>query len=443
MNSNSCVARPGVLLIRSFVAACTIFGALLAGAADPVIITSLSKQFVIRGLPQRSVLASSANESVVYVDPSLLAVTCERVKQALAKELSWGDRWHATILINVRPIRFDNEQPEIRVLRTPDGWRYRLDLPDEVDRTRLLQALVETVLLEYANRTAGHQSAELPPWLTEGLTAHMMQGPLSAMAIQPHAINLRHRGQKDASSAIRRRMQQTGMLTVDQLNWPDFDRNDASRADAYHYSAHLFVRELLRLRGGADCLCAMLAMLPEHLNWQTAFLRAFEPHFRRMLDVEKWWALTTTQLKTRDTSIHWSFTEAQQKLEEILYTPMQVRLMRTEMPHMAPVSLQTVINDWEFTQQVNLLQAKLTQLHLARVRLPGELGPLADSYRTALEKYLRVRQNAWFSATGLAAAKDAIAQLNALDEQRSKSGANVLTAASVPDSPPEVPLTPR
>jgi hypothetical protein len=270
-----------------------------------------------------------------------------------------------------------------------------------------------------------------------------MQGPLSAMAIQPHAINIRHRGQKDPSAVIRRRMQQTGVLTVDQLNWPDFDRNDAPRADAYHYSAHLFVRELIRLRGGADSLCAMLAMLPEHLNWQTAFLRAFEPHFRRMLDVEKWWALTTTQLKTRDTSLLWSFAEAQQKLEEILYTPMQVRLTRTEMPHVAPVSLQTVINDWEFSQQVNLLQAKLTQLHLARVRLPGELAPLADSYRAALEKYLRTRQSAWFSATGLAAAKEAIAQLNALDEQRSRSGAKVLTAASVPGSPPEVPLTPR
>ena len=187
----------------------------------------------------------------------------------------------------------------------------------------------------------------------------------------------------------------------------------------------------------------MLAMLPEHLNWHTAFLRAFDSHFRRMLEVEKWWALTTTQLKTRETSLHWSITEAQQKLEEILYTPMEVRLTRTEIPHVAPVSLQTVINDWEFTQQMSPLQTKLTQLQLARMRLPGELGPLADTYRTVLERYLRVRQGAWISATGLAAAKEAIARLNGLDEQRAKNGAKVLTSVSIPNEPGEVPLTPR
>jgi hypothetical protein len=364
------------------------------------------------------------------------------VKQALGKELGWGNRWEATVLVNVHPIAVDNEPPQIRVLRASGGWRYRLDLPDEIDRTRLLQSIVETLLLEYANRGASDHCVDLPPWLTEGLTAHLMQGPLAALALRPHAINVRHAARKDTGRVVRQRMEQTGFLTVDQLNWPDFDRGDTARADAYHHSAHLFVRELIRLRGGADSLCAMLAMLPEHLNWQTAFLRAFEPQFGRMLDVEKWWALTTTQIKTHDTSLHWSLSEGQRRLEEILYTPMQVRLDPAEMPHVMPVSLQTVINEWDFERQAALLQTKLAQLQFARIRLPGELGTLAESYRATIEKYLRARQDAWLSATGLAAAREAVAQLGVLDAQRARR-AGLAAATPTTGGSGEVPLTPR
>jgi hypothetical protein len=442
MMSKTCVLRRFRVLLAACLAVAALSISLPVQAAEPVIITSASKQFIVRGLPQRSLLAGSGRDDLIYLDPSLLAVTCERVRESLNKELGWGERWHATVVINIHPIRFDNETPELRVLRTADGWKYRLDLPDEIDRTRLLQSLVETLLLEYANRGARDQSVSLPPWLTEGLTAHMMQGPLAALAIQPRAVNLRHGGKRDPNNVLRRRMQASGVLTVDQLNWPEFDRDDEKSAEAYHYSAHMFVRELIRLRGGTDCLCAMLAMLPEHLNWQTAFLRAFESHFRRMIDAEKWWALTTTQLKAHDTSLHWSLSEAQQKLDEILYTAVEVRLTRQEMPHVAPVSLQTVISGWEFAQQTQLLQAKLNQFQMARLRWPPELSPTVESYRAVIEKYLRLRKSAWLDATAAAAAREAVAQLTALDEQRTRNSAKVLTAAAGPETG-EVPLTPR
>jgi hypothetical protein len=441
--NNVHVHPPGALLAIGLAMACAFSSLPRAQSAEPLIITSVSKQFVVRGLPQRSVLAGSAGQDVIYIDPPLLAVTCERVKHALGKELGWGNRWEATVLVNVHPIATDNEPPALRVLHASGGWRYRLDLPDEIDRTRLLQSIVETLLLEYANRGASRHCVELPPWLTEGLTAHLMQGPLAALALHPHAINVRHAARKDTGRVVRQRMEQTGFLTVDQLNWPDFDRNDIARADAYHHSAHLLVRELIRLRGGADSLCAMLTMLPEHLNWQTAFLRAFDPQFKRMLDVEKWWALTTTQIRTHDTSLHWSFSEGQRRLEEILYTPMEVRLGPAEMPHVMPVSLQTVINEWGFEQQVALLQNKLAQLQFARIRLPGELGTLADSYRATLVKYLRARQDAWLSATGVAAAKEAMTHLTALDEQRARSSSRMVASTPAGDAPGAVPLTPR
>src|SRR5687768_9902491 len=230
MNINAQARRFRTLLLSSVAAGCLFSAVMGIRGAEPVILTSASKQFIVRGAPQRSALAASAKGEVVYVDPSILVVTCERVKQALTKEMGWGDRWHSTIVVSVHPIQFDNEQPAIRILRTSEGWRYRLDLPDEVVRTRLLQALVEVLLLEYANRSARDQSVELPPWLTEGLTAHLMQTALAGIAIQPHAVNVRHRARNDPANVIRRNIEQTGTLTIDQLSWPDFDRNDEQRA---------------------------------------------------------------------------------------------------------------------------------------------------------------------------------------------------------------------
>jgi len=245
---------------------------------------------------------------------------------------------------------------------------------------------------------------------------------------------------------LRAKIVERGALSVDQLNWPEFDWADRSAAEAYHHSAHLFVREMLRLPGGPDLMSATLAFLPDHLNWQSAFLRGFDAHFRRMLDVEKWWALQLARLKTHDTRIVWSAPEGQQRLEEVLYTSMQVRLGPDELPHVTPVALQTVINDWDFQQQVPLLQRKILQLGLMRIRLPGELTSVSDSYRSVIEKYLQSRTKAWFGITAQGALRDAIAQLNELDAKRAKMTLKSITSASrtTADEPGAVvPLTPQ
>ena len=441
MNIDKVSCQRRTLILSSVVAAFILFASGGRGA-EPRIMTSASKQFVVRGVPQRSVFARSAISNVVYLDPALLVVTCEHVKQAMAQELGWGTRWRGAIFIDVHPVRFDNEPPDLQVQRTTEGWRYRINFPDETDRTRLLETIVESLLLEFANRAATAHSANLPPWLVEGLTAHFMEGALSGLALQPNALNVQYRAHNDSVAAIRRRIQQSGTLTFDQLNWPDFDDKDLKSAENYRNSAHLFVRELLRLRGGTDSLCAMLAMLPEHLNWQTAFLCGFETRFHTMLDVEKWWSLSLAQLRIHETSVMWASTEAQQRLEEILYTPMQVRLNQQEIPQVTPVELQTVILDWDFQQQSALLQGKLAQLQAVRLRLPPEFASLADSYRIVIEKYLHARRAAWFGVTGRAAAKNAVTQLNGLDAQRAKVAQRMLAATPV-RTPPEVPLTPR
>ena len=414
-----------------------LFLPLGARAAEPVVITSMSKQFVVRGKPQTSVFASHPKEDIVYVDPAVLAVTCERIKQILAHELGWGDRWRSTVFVNVHPVRSDNESPEIFPFQTDQGWRYRVEMPDEIIRTRLLQAIIEVLLLEFANRAAPEESVALPPWLVEGLAAHLMEGALSGVALSPGAFNVRLKPKDTAAAALRQHTLEAGTLTVDQLNWP----SEQGGARAYHHSAHLFVRELLRLRGGPDALCATLALLPEHLNWQTAFLRGFESHFQRMLDVEKWWSLNVAQLKTRESSVLWSAGEARQRLEEILYTPLQVRLADEELPHITPVALQTMLNDWDFPQQAPLLQGKLSQLRAARVRLSPEMAALTDGYATVLEKYLQARsqEGRWFrERKARQAVTGAVQELNNLDARRAK----IFSSSRVAQTAGVVPLTP-
>jgi hypothetical protein len=115
-------------------------------------------------------------------------------------------------------------------------------------------------------------------------------------------------------------------------------------------------------------------------------------------------------------------------MEEILYTPMQVRLKGEDAVHVTPVSLQTVIQDWGFEQQVALLQAKLIQLQAARLRLPADFATISDSYQLVISKYLNARRSAWFGVTAHARASRAVSELNALDQQREKIVGKVLTA---------------
>ena len=429
---------------RFLAVAMFLVGLAVTSAAEPVLITSLSKQFVVRGKPQTSIFASNPKADLIYIDPAVLAVTCERIKQILAAELGWGDRWRGTIYVNVHPVRSDNESPEIQPFRSDQGdqgWRYRLEMPDEIVRTQLLQAIVEALLLEFANRAATEESVVLPPWLVEGLTAHLMSGSLSGVALSPSAFNVRLKPRNDSAATLRQQMLEAGTLTVDQLNWPTAQNREPGRDLVYQHSAQLFVRELLRLRGGPDALCATLALLPEHLNWQTAFLRGFESHFQRMLEVEKWWSLQIAQLQTRESSVLWSAGEARQRLEEILYTPLQVRLAHEELPHVTPVALQTVLNDWNFSQQSPLLQNKLNQLRAARVRLTPEMATLTDGYATVLEKYLHDRNHEgrfFRERKARAAVSAAVLALNNLDARRAKITASnrVANASGV------VPLTP-
>jgi hypothetical protein len=153
----------------------------------------------------------------------------------------------------------------------------------------------------------------------------------------------------------------------------------------------LFVCELLRLPDGRACLRQMLARLPENLNWQTAFFYAFAPHFQRLIDVDKWWSLHVVHLTGQGFVSVWTPAEICQQLDEILTTPIEVRLSAQELPLATRVKLQSILIEWDFSRQQLALRQKLNLLQALRLRAPPASAGLVEDYRQTIDAYLRHR----------------------------------------------------
>jgi hypothetical protein len=397
---------------------------------------SRSGQFIVRGNPQAPPLPPSLQRSVVTnwarLEPTLLSVSCERVKEALLAELGVPDRWRGRIYLNLHPVRAVDEMIVVNSSRFADGWVYSIDLPDALEPARFVRSLVGVMLVEWGNRSARESSAEVPAWLTEGLTEELLSDAMRDLVLRPpnerwnaltvrRAVRQGRQGHPLAQAhAFFGRNQPLGL---DQLNWPQPEQFSGEGILAYRYSAQLFVHELLRLRNGRAFLTGMLDTLGQHLNWQTAFFRAFAPHFQRQLDLEKWWDLQTVHFTDHDLSPIWSSAESLRKLAEVLRVPVPVRAGAGVAPAPADVALQTLILEGDDARQRGLLQFKIHQLQSLRARVAAEIAPLAADYQSALEFYLRRKEKGKSSAAAVRMnrlessrlTRDIVSQLNRLD----------------------------
>jgi hypothetical protein len=425
--------------IASTVLLCALGAA--AGAqfapADTFSARSISGQFIVSGSRQASPLASApdlaTNALFVQLEPALLAVSCERFKQALWRELGTTAPWRGRIYLALHPAQSTNEGVTIISEHFTDGWAYRLELPDSLERVRFVRAMVQVLLREYANRSAGERSAEIPAWLTEGLSQQLIASreielvlpprrSVNGLAIRPTVMETR---KSDPLEAARRQLREHPPLTLEELNWPAEEQFSGDTGELYRGSAQVFVNELLALNDGRACLRAMLENLPQFFNWQTAFLRAFRSHFGRQLDVEKWWALQSARYTGRDPGQTWTMEESWDKLDAILRTPVQIRASAGAMPARAEVPLQTIVSEWVPVLQTQVLGGKLRELELAQSRAAQELAGLVDAYRRVLGAYLQGRDKLGFvgsvgkpSPAFRHLVGETLKQLNALDARR-------------------------
>ncbi len=400
---------------------------------------SLSKQFLIHDSPvsarqfiPREILT---NSTAVQLDPTLLTVSCERIKKGLLHELGAPDQWRGKIFINLHPARRLDETIIIASARYGKDWMYHLDLPDTLERSRLIKGVVAVLLLEIANRDS-ERCAEIPAWLEEGIALEVTRNSLGPLVVESwqrtvpgvNMTSVEYRdGQRiDPLSRSHDILQNQPPLSLDELSWPRPEQLDGPEAPAYQSSAQFFVNELLHLPEGRACLLNTVKGLAQHLNWQLTFLQAFRPQFGSQLELEKWWALELLAFTGRNLNQTWPSAESWSKIEEAIRPIVQVRTAADEMPMRTPVSLQTIINDWDFSRQTPFLQERIRQLRMLRFRVSRDLAGLVDDYRITLENYLVRRDQSGITPMGRAMsnprlggiARQTLKELNALDARR-------------------------
>jgi len=423
---------------------CAVFFPIIAGAQpalpDMKAMSSVSGQFVVIGNRAVSPLfvAPPTNADFIRLEPALLAVSAERIKQVLWRELGIGSGtpWRGKIFLELHPASSLDENVTIVSEGFADGWNYRVALPDVLSRTRFLRAMTAVILLEFANRAAGTHAAEIPAWLTDGLSQQLLAtGSVETVFSLPlktvngfleSRTDVTRRG-IDPLAGAREVLRNHPALTFEQLSWPTDVQLSGADNGVYRASAQLFVSELLKLKNGPVNLRAMLQLSPRYYNWQTAFQNAFRADFPQPLDVEKWWALQAMDFVARSPGPMWTPAVSCQKLDQILSVAVDFRTASNALPAHAEVTFQAVIRNFDSAQQTTILETRLRELELVQLRMAPPLAVLTAEYRAVIADYLGERHEGASSfrfgkvlspPPGKANAQETLQKLDALDARR-------------------------
>ena len=439
--------------------------------ADMVTAYSLSGQFVARS-PRRPVALSGgptvrpipggflldsqiqpSADSPVPLDPALLVISCEDIKQSLLTTLGWSDQWRGKINLFINPSLPPEQGPSLTGRPGPEGWSYQLVLPSPIQSRQLLLAVVQALLVEMANRDAGAQSAEVPQWLITGISAHLQAGSLTSLVLRPQVSTSVDQVRLDRLDAVRAQLRQRPPLTFQELSWPEAGQLTGDNYEFYSGCSQLFFEDLLRFRDGRRCLDQMIRQLPRHLNWQTSFLQAFSPHFAQLLDVEKWWDLACVSFSQVDVADRFSPEDSWIKFQDALAVPVEIRRSADELPVPSQITLQEVVATWDPRRAAPVLGRAIESLELLRLKAAPELAALMDGYLASLRSWMndtRPDSPMW----GARESQNQLAslryftckELNALDERRaalqskkiSPAAPSRLGALAGPPSPPDV-----
>jgi hypothetical protein len=399
---------------------------------DTAITRSVSGQFIImkraRAIGSRQPNPGT-NANLIRLEASLVSVSCERVKQALQKELEDSSAMKGKVYIWLTPAVGLQDEVEITSELFKDGWHYHVNLPDIVDRAQYVRAMAQVCLQSMAERKPDAPAVEMPLWLVEGFTRKLLSSSELAILLPPPAgvmsdslgkgaIDIKYKPLEKAHFEL----VQHPALTFEELSWPR-PMNTLGDQLAYDFSSELFVVELLRLQGGRVSLRHMVAALPNYYNWQLAFFQAFGAHFKRPRDVEKWWALQVVRFTGRDLDLTWSISESAAKLREAIHPSVQVRTGTNDVPLHLQVSLQTVLREWDGQKQKAAITNVFRQLENLQPRMARQTLSLSQSYQTVLQKYFAEGGNKFWALPlssgrrGRDAATEAIKHLDLLDLQ--------------------------
>ncbi|MCP5522071.1 MAG: hypothetical protein H7A46_11045 [Verrucomicrobiales bacterium] len=404
---------------------------LLVPSASAVTVFSSTGQFVIHSphasTTSLSLVAPDPVSGRVVLEPDSLAVGCERVKAALLAELGLPDRWQGKIHVKLRPTLSAAQVPVVSGSRFADGWYFALETPEELPPQELVRSLVMVLLLELADRTPGPNGAEVPLWLSEGLTAEVLArvGPdlvppqtpvvarvggsfgqlssssrLMVLSQTPTATEqqMLQRGEWGRGFEVRaanrvdarRRMRAEGALSFAELSLPAGDdlRGEAGRR--YRDCAQAFLNQLRALPDGDRLLQQMLGGLTHCLNWQTAFVTTYRSHFPTLLDVEKWWALASHRYATVGVVDVWPAARAAGAMDGILSVILATTTGPGAVPVQERVSLTDAMTRLQLGEFVRVIGLKQRQLAVLLLHSPPAVAGLCQEYSSLFGLYLEL-----------------------------------------------------
>jgi hypothetical protein len=394
---------------------------------------SVTGQFFVhdaRGAgPSEAATHFGTNSALVVLDPTVLAVSAERIKQLLNRELATAAPWRSRIHLTLYLASAPDSPVTINCESFRDGWEYFVQLPDIMGRREYVRAMTQALLLEFANRNAGTRSADLPTWLIEGFTEQLftaseMKIVLPAPRKNVNGLMLAFAGtngpMQNPLQPARDILRNHPRLTFDDLSWPTDELLRGESFDVYRRSAQLLVTELLKLKDGQNSMRTMLEKLPQYYNWQFAFLDAFS--FQRPLEVEKWWSLHLVNFTQRDVAQYWPVDESWQKLDDALRPAVQIRAGTNDLPVRTDVPLQTIVREWDAPRQNQALKSELNELAVLRYRLAPQFVGIADGYHETIQTYLGEQNKSGLlrkkKTTRKRALEAVLRELDALDAKR-------------------------
>jgi hypothetical protein len=348
-------------------------------------------------------------QDVVRLSAAGLATSCEQVKAALLLQLDASDHWKSRIRLNIMPgippqagVLIDTRQYNDGVQNT---WLYNLNLPEFIERRKLLRALVQVCLLEMGNRNNSGSSVDVPMWLREGLTEIMLYREGTTIIAEANPIQQRANSQfwlikggaqekvwRDPLSLVREKLKATAPLSFSDLSVPVDDQIASLGLEHFQHCAHLFTSELIALPEGHDKLRHFVQDLARYSHPQFAFLNAFREQFASPLDVEKWWSLAQVAFLSREDHARWPEKDALGKLNEILQPQVQFRLGPDSLPIRETYTIKRLLEDVDFDQQRPILQQLIGRLQQLEWNLPPDLLKLVYDYRITLTTYLYKRE---------------------------------------------------
>lgn len=334
----------------------------------------------------------------VQLNAPLLAIACDRIRTALMQDLgATNQSWRGRVAVYLRRTR----NPDDPVLLAPpqDPSMYYVSVPDKVERSRLVAAMVTVLLEELGNRTAD-RPVEIPSWLSQGLAQEILHE--RPYELVPGLAPVGDYGMRNgfliyddtnapplkwAKEVLRSR----GALSLDQLAWP----NPGTEEDpVYRSSAQLLVTSLLELNNGQACLRAFIPELAKHLNWQVAFMTSFHDHFATRLEMEKWWELSVVRFTGRDDANRLLVENSWDRLDQLLSAEAQVRTSSDELPLHTELKLQHAIAEWSPAMQMGMLRAKIENLTALEHSVSPDVAPLVRDYEEALSGFFNDRDRA-------------------------------------------------